>query len=96
MNLCESLIVQITVLNAGRKYLGLEDLRGKVLVTSGLGGMSGAQAKAAVIAGCVALIAEVFDASDLRHCDSGLERGQAKCIVLICLPELHFVTYSMT
>jgi len=30
-----------------------------VLVTSGLGGMSGAQAKAAVICGCVAVIAEV-------------------------------------
>ena len=31
----------------------------QVLVTSGLGGMSGAQAKAAVISGCVAVIAEV-------------------------------------
>jgi len=31
----------------------------QVLVTSGLGGMSGAQAKAAVICGCVAVIAEV-------------------------------------
>lgn len=52
----------ITLLNAGRKYLGLapeEDLRGKVFVTSGLGGMSGAQAKAAVIAGAVCVIAEV-------------------------------------
>lgn len=52
----------ITLLNAGRKYLGLapgEDLGGKVFVTSGLGGMSGAQAKAAVIAGSVGVIAEV-------------------------------------
>src|SRR5690606_29811992 len=52
----------ITLLNAGRKYLGLapeDDLRGKVFVTSGLGGMSGAQAKAAVIAGAVGVIAEV-------------------------------------
>ncbi|KAK7896066.1 hypothetical protein WMY93_021391 [Mugilogobius chulae] len=40
----------LTVLNAGRRYLGSDDLRGRVLVTSGLGGMSGAQAKAAVIA----------------------------------------------
>lgn len=51
--------VQLTVLNAGRRYLGSGDLRGRVFVTSGLGGMSGAQAKAAVIAGCVGVIAEV-------------------------------------
>lgn len=31
----------------------------QVFVTSGLGGMSGAQAKAAVIAGCVGVVAEV-------------------------------------
>ena len=52
----------ITLLNAGRKYLGLapeDDLRGKVYVTSGLGGMSGAQAKAAVIAGAVGVVAEI-------------------------------------
>ena len=36
---------QLTVLNAGRKYLGLDSLAGKVFLTSGLGGMSGAQAK---------------------------------------------------
>ena len=41
----------ITVINAGRKYLKANDLRGKVFITSGLGGMSGAQAKAAVVAG---------------------------------------------
>ncbi len=52
----------ITLLGAGRKYLGLEpgeNLSGKVFVTSGLGGMSGAQAKAAVIAGAVGVIAEI-------------------------------------
>jgi len=52
----------ITILNAGRKHLGLPpdaDLSGKVFVTSGLGGMSGAQAKAAVIAGAVGVIAEI-------------------------------------
>ncbi len=32
----------LTILNAGRKYLNLEDMRGVVVVTSGLGGMSGA------------------------------------------------------
>ncbi|XP_064632889.1 urocanate hydratase-like [Lineus longissimus] len=58
----------LTVLNAGRKYLGLDDLRGKVFVTSGLGGMSGAQAKAAVIAGCIGVIAEVsHEALQKRH-----------------------------
>ena len=46
-------------MNAGRKYLDTDDLHGKVYVTSGLGGMSGAQAKAAVIAGCVGVVAEV-------------------------------------
>ncbi|MEQ1744827.1 MAG: urocanate hydratase [Saprospiraceae bacterium] len=50
----------ITLLGAGRKLgLGDTDLRGRVFVTSGLGGMSGAQAKAAVITGCVGVIAEV-------------------------------------
>jgi urocanate hydratase len=51
----------ITLLNAGRKYLrtGDEGLAGRVYVTSGLGGMSGAQAKATVIAGGVGVVAEV-------------------------------------
>jgi len=48
----------ITLLNAGRLHSG-GDLAGKLFVTSGLGGMSGAQAKAAVIAGCVGVIAEI-------------------------------------
>jgi len=49
----------ITLLNAGRKYLDSADLGGRLFVTSGLGGMSGAQARAAVIAGAVGVIAEV-------------------------------------
>ena len=52
----------ITLLNAGRKYLHIPpdtDLRGKLFVTSGLGGMSGAQAKASVIAGAIGVIAEI-------------------------------------
>jgi urocanate hydratase len=59
----------ITVLNAGRR-LDAKDgsLAGKVFVTSGLGGMSGAQAKAAVIAGAVGVIAEINpDAVRKRH-----------------------------
>jgi urocanate hydratase len=50
----------ITVLNAGRKISKHgEDLRGKIFVTSGLGGMSGAQPKAGNIAGCITVVAEV-------------------------------------
>jgi len=48
----------ITVMNATRK-LNRGDIRGMVFVSSGLGGMSGAQAKASVIAGTVGVIAEI-------------------------------------
>jgi urocanate hydratase len=51
-----------TILNAGRKRLGIgpdEDLRGHIFVSSGLGGMSGAQPKAIEISGGVGIIAEV-------------------------------------
>ncbi len=50
----------ITVLNAGRKVeKSNEGLAGKLFVTSGLGGMSGAQPKAAVIAGAICIVAEI-------------------------------------
>jgi urocanate hydratase len=58
----------ITVLNAGRLYLGIpqdKDLAGVLYLSSGLGGMSGAQARAVEIAGGIALIAEV-DYSRIR------------------------------
>ncbi len=51
-----------TILNAGRKKLGIkdnQDLKGVLFVTSGLGGMSGAQPKAVEIAGGVGIVAEV-------------------------------------
>ncbi|MDD2190985.1 MAG: urocanate hydratase [Bacteroidales bacterium] len=48
----------ITVLNAGRK-IGNDGLGGKLFITSGLGGMSGAQPKAGNIAGCVSITAEI-------------------------------------
>ena len=51
-----------TLLNAGRMQLGIPeegDLRGHLFISSGLGGMSGAQPKAAEIAGAAAIIAEV-------------------------------------
>lgn len=50
----------ITVLNGGRKISkNGEGLEGKVFITSGLGGMSGAQPKAGNIAGCITVCAEV-------------------------------------
>ena len=51
-----------TILNAGRLKLGLgqdDNLAGKLFVSSGLGGMSGAQPKAADIAGATSIVAEV-------------------------------------
>ena len=57
-----------TILNAGRMKLGLkgeENLEGYLFVSSGLGGMSGAQPKAADIARAVSIVAEV-DASRIK------------------------------
>ncbi len=48
----------ITILNAARKVTA-DAIAGTVFVTSGLGGMSGAQAKAAVIAGAIGVVAEI-------------------------------------
>lgn len=65
----------ITLLNAGRRYLQTrESLAGRVYVTSGLGGMSGAQAKAAVIAGAIGVIAEIDrKALEKRHAQGWLQ-----------------------
>lgn len=71
----------ITILNAARMYLGLatdDGLGGVMFVTSGLGGMSGAQAKAAVITGAVAVIAD---------CN---EFAAKKCFEQGWLSELHY------
>lgn len=61
----------ITLLNAGRKYLGIpedKDLAGVLFISSGLGGMSGAQAKAVEIAGGIGIIAEVdYSRIETRH-----------------------------
>ncbi len=59
----------ITVLNAGRKISKSgEGLAGKIFLTSGLGGMSGAQPKAGNISGCITVIAEVNSkATEKRH-----------------------------
>ncbi|RDE12679.1 MAG: urocanate hydratase [Candidatus Thorarchaeota archaeon] len=64
----------ITLLNAGRLYLGIsqnQDIRGRVYLSSGLGGMSGAQAKAVEIAGGIGVIAEV----DKSRIDTRKEQG---------------------
>ena len=59
----------ITILNAARKHCGSKDsLSGISFVTSGLGGMSGAQAKAAVIAGASCIVSEINPhAAKKRH-----------------------------
>lgn len=63
-----------TLLGAGRLKLGIpqdEDLSGRLFVSSGLGGMSGAQGKAAEIAGAAAIIAEV----DKSRIETRLNQG---------------------
>ena len=63
-----------SILNAGRIKLGIEekgDLRGHIFVSSGLGGMSGAQGKAAKIANGVGIIAEV----DYSRIKTRLDQG---------------------
>jgi len=63
-----------TILNAGRLKLGIahdKGLKGKLFVSSGLGGMSGAQGKAGVIANAVAIIAEV----DISRVNTRKEQG---------------------
>ncbi|MGY6521209.1 MAG: urocanate hydratase [Mongoliitalea sp.] len=59
----------ITVMNAFRKKLGAAiNPKGKVFLTAGLGGMSGAQPKAGNIAGCITVCAEVNPkAAQKRH-----------------------------
>ena len=60
-----------TLLNAGRLKLGVADdgdLTSKLFISSGLGGMSGAQGKAAEIAKAVAIVAEVdYSRIETRH-----------------------------
>jgi urocanate hydratase len=68
-----------TLLNAGRKILGIpqdEDLKGRLFITSGLGGMSGAQPKAVEIANGVGIIAEV----DYSRIKTRLNQGWVKMV----------------
>ena len=62
----------ITILNAARRIdPKAKDLRGKIFVTSGLGGMSGAQPKAGVIAKGVCIVAEVNPKATKKRYDQG-------------------------
>jgi urocanate hydratase len=68
-----------TLLNAGRQQLGVGqgmDLSGRLFVSSGLGGMSGAQAKAVEIANGVGIIAEV----DCSRIDTRLQQGWIRVV----------------
>ncbi len=67
-----------TLLNAGRLRLGVphdKNLAGRLFVSSGLGGMSGAQGKAAIIAGAASIIAEV----DHSRIETRLSQGWVSC-----------------
>lgn len=69
-----------TLLNAGRKKLGIpqdKNLAGYLFVSSGLGGMSGAQPKAADIAGAVSIVAEV----DLSRIETRFRQGWVHHII---------------
>jgi urocanate hydratase len=75
----------ITVLNAIRKIAkNRDDYKGKLFVTAGLGGMSGAQPKAGNIAGVISVTAEVNPkAAKTRH-DQGWVDEVISDIVLLC------------
>lgn len=62
----------ITVMNAFRKVLQKDDKpAGKIFLTAGLGGMSGAQTKAGNIAGCITICAEVNQAAAEKRYEQG-------------------------
>ena len=62
----------ITVLNAARKIdSNAKDLSGKIFVTAGLGGMSGAQPKAAVIAKGICIVAEINPKATYKRHEQG-------------------------
>jgi urocanate hydratase len=62
----------ITVMNAFRKVLNKdENSAGKIFLTAGLGGMSGAQPKAGSIAGCITICAEVNAAAATKRHEQG-------------------------
>lgn len=68
----------ITILGAGRRLQEGGSLAGKLFVSSGLGGMSGAQGKACVIAGAVGVIAEI----DPEAAEKRLNQGWVDEVIL--------------
>lgn len=73
----------ITILNAARK-ISSDPIAGTLFVTSGLGGMSGAQAKAAVISGAIGVIAEINPRVVKKRFDQGWVDE-----VFLSLPDLY-------
>lgn len=79
----------ITVLNAARMHAqkngkDINDLSGKIFVTSGLGGMSGAQPKAAVISGVIGVVAEINPkAVEVRHSQGWVDEVYSSLDLLI-------------
>lgn len=72
-----------TLLNAGRQRLGIGadgNLAGKLFVSSGLGGMSGAQPKAADIAGATSIIAEVDESRIMTRYNQGWVKHIARSL----------------
>ena len=65
----------ITLMNAFRKILNKDETpKGKIFLTAGLGGMSGAQPKAGNITGCITIIAEInIKAAEKRHKQGGVD-----------------------
>jgi urocanate hydratase len=76
-----------TLLNAGRMKLGIPqdgDLRGCLFVSSGLGGMSGAQPKAIEIAGGVGIIAEVDHSRIMTRYNQGWVKKVSSDLEEVC------------
>ncbi|MBQ3920780.1 MAG: urocanate hydratase, partial [Firmicutes bacterium] len=82
-----------TLLNAGRLKLGIPadgDLAGRLFVSAGLGGMSGAQGKAAEIAGAVSIIAEVDDSRiDTRYSQGWVSERTASLDEALAMAKKH-------
>jgi urocanate hydratase len=75
----------ITILNAGRKISKKgEGLAGKLFLTSGLGGMSGAQPKAGNIAGCITVVAEINEAATQKRLQQGWVDEVASDLDTLC------------
>lgn len=67
----------LSFIEAGKKVFGTADLRGKFILTGGMGGMSGAQPLAGKMAGAVILVVEV----DRARIERKINEGYCDCIV---------------